>query len=215
MSNYLVIHSSPRSDASVSSQLANRLVAQLRDQDRQIRIVERNLETDPPKPMDGELVGAMFTPAESRSAGQAARIAVSDWLIDELRAADTLVIAAGMFNFSLPVALKTWFDHVLRAGSTFRYTASGPEGLLTGKRAVILASTGGVYSSGPAKVADFFVPYVRQLLSFVGITDVTVVRAEGLALGPDAARDATERALAEVDQLARGLSAADGLKQAA
>lgn len=215
MSNYLVIHSSPRGEASVSSQLADRLVARLREQGQRPRIAERNLETDTLKPMDGELVGAMFTPAGSRSAGQAGRIAVSDRLIDELREADTVVIAAGMFNFGLPVALKTWFDHILRAGSTFRYTASGPEGLLTGKRAVILAATGGVYSSGPAQAADFLVPYVRHLLGFIGITDVTVVRAEGLALGPDAARDGTERALAEVDQLARGLTAAGDLKRAA
>lgn len=205
MSQVLIVRSSPRGDASVSGQLASRLATGLRAGGADV--VERALADRPPAVLDGELVGAMFTAAGERDAGQRARIAGSDALIAELAAADTVVIAAGMYNFGVPVALKAWFDQVLRAGSTFRYTAHGPEGLLRGKRAIILAATGGVYSDGPARQVDFFVPYVQHLLAFIGITDVRVVRAEGLALGPDAARDATGRALAAVDALVAELVA--------
>lgn len=103
--------------------------------------------------------------------------------LDELKAADVLVVAAPMYNFGVPSTLKAWLDHVLKAGETFRYTAEGPQGLLTGKRAVVLASSGGVYSHGPYQAADFVVPYLTAALGFMGIVDVQVVRIEGVALG--------------------------------
>ena len=106
-----------------------------------------------------------------------------------------------MYNFGVPVQLKTWFDYVLQAGRTFRYTASGPEGLVKGKRAILLVATGSVYSKGPTATADFMVPHLKQLLAFIGIIDVTVVRAEGLAFGPDAAKAGLEKAAAEIRTL--------------
>ncbi|WP_272942831.1 FMN-dependent NADH-azoreductase [Cupriavidus basilensis] len=121
--------------------------------------------------------------------------------LDELQSADTVVLSAGMYNFGVPVQLKTWFDYVLQAGRTFRYTASGPEGLVKGKRAILLIATGSVYSEGPTAKADFMVPHLKQLLAFIGITDVTVVRAEGLAFGPDAAKAGLEKAAAEIRTL--------------
>ncbi len=104
-------------------------------------------------------------------------------VLDELKAAEVVVLAAPMCNFGVPSKLKAWLDHVLKAGETFQYTSAGPQGLLTGKRAVVLASSGGVYSSGPYQAADFVVPYLTTALSFMGITDVEVVRIEGVALG--------------------------------
>lgn len=105
--------------------------------------------------------------------------------LKELQEADTVVITAPMYNFGIPSALKAWVDHITKAGVTFRYTDAGPEGLLKGKRAILVVGTGGVYSEGPYKAADFVEPYLRTVLGFVGITDVTVVRVEGVALGGD------------------------------
>lgn len=101
--------------------------------------------------------------------------------LQELKAADTVVIGAPMYNFSIPSTLKAWIDHVAKAGETFQYTASGPQGLLKNKRAVLLVSSGGVYSEGAYAQADFVVPYLRMALGFLGITDIVVVRAEGVA----------------------------------
>jgi FMN-dependent NADH-azoreductase len=101
----------------------------------------------------------------------------------QLKAADALVIAAPMYNFGIPASLKDWIDHVFKAGETFAYGAEGPKGLLSGKRAVIIVGSGGVYSEGPAQAADFVVPYLKFALGFIGITDVEVIRVEGVALG--------------------------------
>ncbi len=133
-------------------------------------------------------------------------MALSDALIDELRAADILVLAAPMHNFGIPSTLKAWIDHVVRAGRTFSYTSKGPVGLLTGKRAILVLATGGVYSDGPAKAFDFQEPYLRTILGFMGITDVDVVRVEGVAtsaVGPEKAlAEATERSKQLVAQAA-------------
>jgi FMN-dependent NADH-azoreductase len=106
-------------------------------------------------------------------------------LVAELEAADTVVIGAPMYNFGIASTLKSWFDYVLRAGVTFRYGESGPEGLLKGKRAIVILSRGGLYSEGPAQTMDSQEPHLRTLLGFIGITDVTFVRAEKLAFGPE------------------------------
>ncbi|CAG4906854.1 FMN-dependent NADH-azoreductase [Paraburkholderia saeva] len=206
MSKYLVIQSSVRGADSASGQLADRFKNQLRTiPDNEI--VERDLGGNPLPVLDGALLGALFTPADGLDAEQKAQRALVTALIDELKAADTVVLSAGMYNFGAPVQLKTWFDYVLQAGRTFQYTASGPEGLMKGKRAILLVATGGVYSEGPAATADFMVPHLKQLLAFIGITDVTVVRAEGMALGPDAARAGLEKALSEVGTLQENLLA--------
>src|SRR6185295_9220316 len=115
---------------------------------------------------------------------------LSDELIAELRAADTIVIGAPMYNFGVTTGLRGWFDYVLRAGETFSYSSAGPKGLLEGKRVIVIESRGGLYSEGPAKVVDFQEPYLRHLLGFIGLTDVTFVRAEKIGYGPEA-RDAS------------------------
>ena len=117
-------------------------------------------------------------------------------MIAELRAADTIVIGAPMYNFSIPTGLKAWFDYVLRAGETFKYSDAGPQGLLSGKRVIVIETRGGLYSEGPAQVMDFQEPYLRTLLSFIGLRDVTFVHAEKLGFGPEA----REAALAAAKQ---------------
>jgi FMN-dependent NADH-azoreductase len=186
MNTILVIDSAASGEASVSKTLVQEAVAALTARG-ETRVVRRDLGADPvPHLTHANLAGVRGVPATE--AEHAAR-ALSDALIAELRAADTIVIGAPMYNFSVPTTLRSWFDHVLRAGETFRYTEKGPEGLLPGKNVIVVESRGGLYSDGPAAAYDFQEPYLRHLLGFMGLSDVTFVRAEKLGFGPEA-RDA-------------------------
>ena len=127
--------------------------------------------------IDPDWAASNFTPAEDRSAGQSATLALSDTLIEELKAADTVIISAPMYNFSIPSNLKAWIDHIARAGITFSYSPEGPKGLLEGKRAFFVISSGGT----PVESAiDYVTPYLTQVMNFVGITDVTVIAVDRL-----------------------------------
>jgi FMN-dependent NADH-azoreductase len=187
MTNILVINSSAARDSSVSAQLTQRIVATLAARGP-VNIVTRDVGSEPLAHLTSDTIngvrGEPSTPAER------ATRAVSDALIGELRAADLIVIGAPMYNFGIPSTLKAWFDHVLRAGVTFRYTAEGPEGLLKDKRAIVVETRGGLYSTGPAAAMDAQEPHLRVMLGFMGITDVSFVRAERLALDPVAAIEA-------------------------
>jgi FMN-dependent NADH-azoreductase len=198
MSNILVINSSAAREGSVSRVLVSHAVEQLRETHPGAVVVERDLGAAPMPHLTSEnLAGVRGTP--STEAEQTAR-ALSDELIAELRAADTIVIGAPMYNFSIPSGLRSWFDYVLRSGETFSYSEAGPQGLLGGKRVIVIESRGGLYSEGPAKVVDFQEPYLRHLFGFVGITDVTFVHAEKLGFGPDAREQALASARAQLDQ---------------
>ena len=186
MSTLLVIDSAATGDASVSRSLVRAAVEALRAEGA-TKVVYRDLDAAPlPHLTQASVAGIRAQPASETE--HSAR-ALSDALIAELRAADTIVIGAPMYNFSVPTTLRAWFDHVLRAGETFRYTEQGPQGLLPGKRVIVVESRGGLYSEGPAQAIDFQEPYLRHLLGFMGLTDVTFVRAEKIGYGPDA-RDA-------------------------
>lgn len=125
-------------------------------------------------------------------------LALSDELIAELKAHDVIVIAAPMYNFNIPTQLKNYFDLIARAGVTFRYTEKGPEGLVTGKRAVVLTSRGGIHKDTPT---DLITPYLNVFTGFIGITDVNVVFAEGIAYGPEVASKAQSDAKAAIDSV--------------
>jgi FMN-dependent NADH-azoreductase len=200
MDSILVIDSAVSGDASVSKALVRETVDAL-TAERPARVVYRDLGRDPvPHLTEASLAGVRGEPATE--AERAAR-ALSDELIAELRAAGTIVIGAPMYNFSVATGLRAWFDHVLRAGETFRYSEAGPEGLLAGKRVIVVESRGGFYSEGPAQAVDFQEPYLRHLLGFMGLTDVTFVRAERIGFGPEARAEAMAGAAAEL----RGLVA--------
>ncbi|WP_340119077.1 NAD(P)H-dependent oxidoreductase [Pelagibius sp. 7325] len=184
MSKVLIVTSSASGAASVSNQLVHEAVAALRRHDPGLQTVERDLGSNPVPHLTADGVAALR--AEPGNAVQAAARKLSDTLVAELQAADTVVIGAPMYNFGIPSTLKAWFDHVLRAGVTFRYTEAGPQGLLEGKRAVVVLTRGGLYSEGPAQALDAQEPHLRTLLGFIGITDVTFVRAEKLAFGDEA-----------------------------
>ena len=196
MAQVLVLNSSAAGGASVSKLLVQEAVAQLSRQDPELRVATRDLGDDPIPHLTRDSAAALR--GEPANPAQAAARALSDALVDELKAADTIVIGAPMYNFGIPSTLKAWFDHVLRAGVTFGYSEAGPEGLLTGKRAIVVESRGGLYSEGPAQIMDAQEPHLRTLLGFMGITDVSFVRAERLAFGAEVREKEIGRAQAEL-----------------
>ena len=201
MKSLLVINSSAAREGSVSRTLVAETVERLLESNPGAQVVQRDLGASPIPHLSVETLsgvrGQPATPAE-----HAAR-RLSDELIAELRAADTIVIGAPMYNFSVPTSLRAWFDHVLRAGETFSYSEAGPKGLLGGKRVIVVESRGGLYSEGPAATIDFQEPYLRHLLGFVGITDVTFVHAEKIGYGPEARTAALNLAKTRIAALAR------------
>jgi FMN-dependent NADH-azoreductase len=197
MSNILLIHSSIFGEQSQSLTLAREFVGRFPD----ASVVERTLTPASMPHLDAETLGAMATPQAQHTDRQSELVSLSDALIGEIEAADTIVLAVPMYNFSIPSTLKAWIDHVARAGRTFRYTAAGPQGLLKGKKVFVVTARGGVYSEGPAAVFDFQEPYLRAVLGFIGLDDVTFVHLEGLKVSPEAAASGLTRARAKIDSL--------------
>jgi len=195
--NILQINSSARREGSHSTRLADRLVSRLRDADPAATLAVRHLTTTPHPVLDESGLGALFTPAEQRTPEQAARVALDDALIAEVKAADVIVLGVPMYNFGVPAALKNWIDAIVRVGVTFRYTEKGPEGLLQGKKVYVALARGGKYRNTPA---DTQVPYLLTVLNFLGMTDVRFVYAEGLAMGPESERAAIETAHREIEE---------------
>jgi FMN-dependent NADH-azoreductase len=198
MGKLLQINSSIFSDQGVSSQLADRFVADWVARHPETEVIRRDLAKDPIPHMDGERLTALLTPAEQRSPEQARLVALADQLIRELQEADILVLGAPMYNFAIPSQLKAWFDRIARAGVTFRYTESGSEGLLVGKRAFVFTSRGGLHRGQPQ---DTVVPFVQQFLNFVGISEIEFVYAEGLNLGEQPRQAALTEAEAHIQSL--------------
>jgi FMN-dependent NADH-azoreductase len=201
MSKLLHINSSVRTSGSVSRQLTAEFIEKWQGARPEFQIVERDLASHPVPHVTEQAIGAYFTPAESRSVEQAEAVKLSDQLVAELMTADVIVIGAPMYNFSVSSSLKAWIDHIARAGVTFKYTETGPVGLLDGKKVFVFTSRGGVYSEGPAKSLDFHETYLRGVLGFVGLNDVTFVHTEGLALGEETTRGALARTRSAMDEL--------------
>ena len=196
MSKVLVLKSSILAGYSQSNQLADFYAEEARAKGNDVTV--RDLAAQPIPVLDGELVGALRPSDAPLSPRQQEALALSDELIAELQAHDTVVIAAPMYNFNIPTQLKNYFDLIARAGVTFRYTESGPEGLVTDKRAVILSSRGGIHKDTPT---DLLTPYVKLFLGFIGITDVNFVFAEGIAYGPEVATKAANDAKDAIKQI--------------
>jgi FMN-dependent NADH-azoreductase len=200
MTTLLQINASINDDNSQSSRLANQFVAAFRDSHPGAKIVARHVAANEPVPhLDGERFSAFITQPEVRSAAQHAVVAYSDTLINELQAADVIVLGLPMYNFGVPSQLKAYFDHIARAGVTFKYSDRGPVGLLTGKKAYVFAARGGLYVGTPL---DTQTSYVRDFLRFVGIGDVEFVYAEGLNLSPQSKEAGLAKAAAEIARLA-------------
>jgi FMN-dependent NADH-azoreductase len=183
MKTILQVNASILSNEGQSTRLANEFVGSFGYGDK---VIVRDLAKEPVPHLDAERFGAFIAKPESRTLRQDALVAYSDGLIGELKQADVIVLGLPMYNFGVPSTLKAYFDHVARAGVTFRYTDKGSVGLLTGKKAYVFAARGGIYEGTPS---DTQTAYVRAFLAFLGITDVEFVYAEGLAMG-DASREA-------------------------
>ena len=196
MTKVLAIRSSILAEASASNQLVHGALSNFQASNPAARIVERDLSAQPIPHLDIEAAtGLRWDPVNPVQ--EKAR-ALSDKLIEEVNDADVLLIGAPMYNFGIPSGLKSWFDYILRAGITFRYTEAGPEGLVKGKRAVVVLTRGGLYSEGPMSVMDAQEPHLLTLLNFFGITDIAFVRAEKLAFGPEHREAAIAKALDEI-----------------
>lgn len=200
MSRILFVTSSPRGAASLSTKVATALVDRLQAQSPGV-VVHRDLAAQPLPHIGEDFLAAQALAAEARSPAQQAALALSDTLVQELFAADTIVIASAMINFGLASTLKSWFDYLLRAGVTFRYDETGAHGLVSGKKVYLVEARGGVYSDGPAKPFDFQEPYLRHLLGFIGLADVEAIAVEGVAYGPDVAEKAVAGALDRVSTI--------------
>lgn len=199
MSRVLVIESSARQQGSVSRQLTQDFIANWQAAHPADEITVRDLAVDQVPHLDADLLGGWMKPADQQSNSEKASLQRSNLLTEELLAADVLVMAAPMYNFAIPSTLKSWLDHVLRAGVTFKYTETGPKGLLTGKRAFVLTARGGIYSGSPL---DHQEPYLRQAMSFIGIHDVTFIHAEGLNMGNEFQEKGLASAKAQLAQVA-------------
>jgi len=194
----LQINTSARSNGSESTRLADLIVEGFAAKNPAAVVMRHDLASKPLLLLDESTLNALNTPAEQRTPEQAARVAVDNALIAELQAADMVVIGAPMYNFSVTVQLKSWFDAIARAQVTFRYTESGPEGLLTGKKVYVALTRGGLHQNAPT---DTQVPYLKTMLGFLGMTDVQFVYAEGLGLGPEAVLKARASAEAQIDAI--------------
>lgn len=193
----LEISASARGDGSMSRLLTRDLIKALEDRHGDVSITRRNVAEGLPF-VDADWVLATNTPEEVRSEAQRRTLAFSDELVEELVAADILVIGAPIYNFSVPASLKAWIDLIARVRRTFRYTEKGPVGLLEGKKAYVLTPSGGVPVGSPV---DFATPYLRHALGFVGITDVHIIGAQGADRGNDQALDDARARIAELVHL--------------
>jgi FMN-dependent NADH-azoreductase len=191
----LQINASARLDGANSTRLANTVTARLQAKNPGASVTVRDLAATPHPVLDAAALGALFTPADQRTPEQAARVALDDALIAEVQAHDVIVLGVPMYNFGIPVQLKTWLDALARNGVTFRYTANGPEGLIQGKKVYVAFARGGIYRGTPA---DSQTPYMQTILGFLGLTDVKYIFAEGLNMGPEAAEKGFSQAEADL-----------------
>ncbi|WP_034914969.1 MULTISPECIES: FMN-dependent NADH-azoreductase [Erwinia] len=198
MSKVLILKSSILAGYSQSNQLADHFVSEWKASHSGDAITVRDLAADPIPVLDGELVGALRPSDAALTPRQQEALALSDTLIAELQAHDVIVIAAPMYNFNISTQLKNYFDLVARAGVTFRYSENGPEGLVTGKKVIVITSRGGIHKDTPG---DLQTPYLKLFLGFLGMSDVQFVFAEGIAYGPEVATKAAAEAKAVLSQI--------------
>jgi len=190
--------SSPRGEASFSIKLGNAIVGKLQAANADSTVNVHSLVKAPFPHLEESHLNSFFTPVESRTSEMLEAVKHSDQAIAELQDADAIVIGVPMYNFSIHSTLKAWIDHIARAGITFRYTENGPEGLVKGKKVYLAISTGGIYSEGAMKSYDFTEPYLRAVLGFLGMTDITAYRVEGVNM-PQYKDNALEKGISSIE----------------
>jgi len=194
MKNILHIISSPRTEASASRKLGNAIVEKIQEKYSDVVLTERDLTKSSVPLLEEEHINVFFSPEETHNPEQQKINQYSQKLISELKEADIIVVDSPMYNFSIPASLRAYFDFTSRAGYTFKYDENGPQGLLNNKKLYIAFTSGNIYSDGPHQTLDSNVPYVKNIFGFYGVTDVSVVRAEGLAL-PGIQENSLEKAI--------------------
>ena len=197
MKRILHLISSPRGSESFSIKLANAVISKLTDKYPGSTVEELNLIGDAVPHLDTAHLKSFFTPTEQLTPDDQAAIHYSDAAIRQLMAADIIDIGAPLYNFAIPSTLKSWIDHIARAGKTFRYDENGPEGLVKGKKVYVAMSSGAVYSEGPYHAYDFVAPYLTAVLGFMGMTDLTIFRVEGVKI-PGIQETALEKAIESI-----------------
>jgi FMN-dependent NADH-azoreductase len=197
----LNIATSIKGDASFSIKLSNAVLEKLAAEYPESQVKTFDLSKTPSPYLDELNLGAFFTPAESHTTTQQEAIKYSNDAVKDLLEADIIVIGVPVYNFGIPAVLKGWIDQVARAGATFSYADGSPKGLVTDKKVYLAIASGAVFSEGPYKAYDFSEPYLRVMLGFLGMTDITVFRVEGTAI-PDFAETALPKALATVEEFA-------------
>ena len=194
MKKILHIISSPRGEASFSIKLGNAIIEKLKAEYPGSTVKETNLVTLHFPHLEEAHLASFFTPADSRTPEHLAAVKHSDEAVQDLMDADIIVIGAPMYNFSIHSALKAWLDHVVRAGVTFKYDENGPEGLVKNKKVYIAETTGAIYTEGAMQSYDFAAPYLKAVLGFIGMTDITIFRIEGTSI-PEIKDTAVEKGL--------------------
>ncbi len=194
----LQLNTSARSVGANSTSVADLITRRLQQKAPESSLRLRDMARDPHPMLDEPALNALFTPADQRSEAQHARMAQDDALISDIQNSDIIVLGVPMYNFGIPVQLKSWFDAIAKAGVTFRYTENGPVGLLTGKKVYVALARGGIYRDTPN---DTQVPYLTLMLGFLGMTDVHYIYAEGFAMGPEAAANAMQEAKQQISNL--------------
>jgi FMN-dependent NADH-azoreductase len=207
MTNLLFVASSLFGEGSQSRLIASEFIDRWRQSHPGTTVAKRELTADSIPHLNSAAFAAALVAPEARSTAQRQEAALADALIEEVEAAEIIVIAAPMYNFSIPSTLKAWIDHITRGGRTFRYGAAGPEGMLKGRKVFVVTGRGGVYSEGPAKPMDFQEPYLRAMLGFLGL-DVTFIHVEGLKISSEAAASGIKRARKAIGDLLPTASAA-------
>lgn len=197
MKTILKITSSARGALSNSNKLVNKIIAELEQQYPGAEVIGRNLVSQIYPHLEESLLAAFYAQPENENAQTRTAAANSDEAIAELEQADFIVIGVPIYNFNIPSALKAWIDHIVRAKKTFSYGNGAPEGLVKGKKVYLAIASGGVYSEGPLQPIDYAVPYLKTVLGFIGITDITVFRVEGVNM-PGNLEKAVEKGLASV-----------------
>lgn len=193
MRRTLLVTSSPRGTDSLSTRFAAEIAEGIQARSGGLLTV-RDLAANPPPHIAPAYIQGRITSPEDRTPEQGEAVKLAQAFVDELQAADVIVLGSGMINFGLPSQLKAWFDHVTWPGVTFSYGDAGPKGLLAGKKVYLVTATGGVFSEGAWAPFDFQTNYLLHLLGFIGLTDVEVVRVEGTVFDPDAAKAAIANA---------------------
>lgn len=198
MKNVLKIISSPRGKASFSNKLADAIIEKIKAVHPVADVTTLDLNSNPYPHLEAAQLNAFFTPVDQRSTEHQQAAFASDSAVEELMNADAIVIAVPMYNFSVPSVLKAWIDHISRQGVTFRYSEKGQEGLVKGKKVYIALASGGIYSEGFMKDHDFAEPYLKAVLSFLGMNDITTIRVEGVSM-PGVQDTALQKAIDSIE----------------